>query len=215
MKLSKVNIESIVDLKPGEKTSIVYGEQLKAVSHADVALILGGNPERIRERIIATSELWREKKVEWIVCSGGVEWEVNGEFLSECAFIKKQLLALGVPEEVIIEEKEARTTRENMICSLLVIQRALKLSSICDVVIVSSPSHMRRSLLLAEWIFPRHICVHGYASYEPNLLPNTWFNDPESVKKVEHELILLRKMMNEKIFGDIDFCDIFSENSSK
>jgi len=205
MKLSQVNIDALRDLSREAITSIVFEELPRELPPVEIAVVLGGRPERIGARIEAAGRLWLEGKVKWLVPSGGVVWEWEEEKLSEAAFIKKNLLKMGVSEEAILLEEEARTTRENMICSLLTIHRKFNLATVRDVVIVSSPSHMRRSLLLANWIFPKSVRVHGCASTEPSLCPDTWFTDPQSVGRVEHELRLLRKMMDEKIFGEIEF----------
>ena len=83
----------------------------------DYILILGGPIENespsplLFERIKKGAEVYAENKGAKIVVSGGIKGETQR--LSEAQIMKNSLLTLGVPEEDIILEEQAKTTLQN------------------------------------------------------------------------------------------------------
>ncbi len=83
----------------------------------DYILILGGPIEEDKpspllcERIKKGAEVYAENEGTKIVVSGGIKGETQR--LSEAQIMKNALLTLGVPEEDIILEEQAKTTLQN------------------------------------------------------------------------------------------------------
>ncbi len=162
MKLSEVTKEYIASMPFEQKYNFVCGDIVDDGMSAPVALLLGGNPNNAAPRAKAAAELYHSGRVPFIVPSGGVKWDIGGEMISESHYMKRILMEAGVPEEAIILENQATTTKENMIFGTLQINRKLKFEKVDHVIIVTSRSHMKRSIALAKAFLPRRVTVSAY-----------------------------------------------------
>lgn len=203
MKLSNIDINDLLARSYEEKWNIVCGNVKDDGETADVAILLGSRPARAIERASAAAELYRAGRVKHVVASGGVKWEHDGEELSEAELMKRVMIAKGVPEEAIILDNEARTTVENMICSTLVINRTVKISKTDSVIIVTSQSHMRRSLALAKALLPRKFKISGYPSY-PDKTKEEWLSDENNCKILDSCITLLKSLVDNRVVEDVD-----------
>ena len=170
---------------------------------AEVAILLGGAPVRAVERARGALQLWREGRVKYIVPSGGVKWEYEGELISECELMTRILIEGGVPEEAIIPENEATTTKENMIYATLRINRKTGLRGFDHIIIVTSQSHMKRSLALAKAFLPRKFTVSGYPSY-PKQTKEEWLADAENQKIIDGAIRLMKGLVDNGIIEDME-----------
>ena len=169
MKLSQITIEQIKQLSDEQLHSIVFGgeganSECTCGGCADVALLLGTRPDIAKERAVAAAELYLGGRVRHIIPTGGVEWETDGRTVSEARYMADILRALGVPDDAVTLEEEARTTKENMICSTLQINRCLRLQHTKTCMIVTSASHLRRSLALAKLLLSRSMEIWGFSA---------------------------------------------------
>lgn len=205
MKLSMTDRNSIPNLTVSQKTQIVYGNYHDDGKSGEVAILLGAPLFRIPERVRAAAKLYFEGRVKYIIASGGVEWETDDGKISEAMYMVKMLNELGVPDQAIIIENEARTTRENMIYSTLQMCRKIKLSKINRVIIVTSPSHIRRSLIHGKMLLPRTVEVSGYAAESETDSRECWFNFPEIAECVEKELGWLKGLVTNEKVEDIEY----------
>lgn len=194
MKLSQIKKEDIATLSDGQIESIVFGGERLDDPAAEVALLLGTRPEEAIPRAVAAAELCLAGEVKYVVPSGGVEWELDGELVSEAEIMRRVLIDRGVPQEAIILENEARTTKENMIYGSLQINRKVNFYNVRRVCIVTSPSHLRRSIELARVFLPRCVEVVGYAADHAE--------DPETVRR---EVPLLKSLVDNRMIDDIIF----------
>jgi vancomycin permeability regulator SanA len=116
---------------------------------ADVILILGSavwpneqpSPS-LRARTQRAIELYQDGYAPHLLLSGGL-----GRYGPEEAEVMRRLAtAAGIPEEALILDKEAHSTRES-------IEKAREISQQegwATIIIVSDPFHMQRSLLMAR-----------------------------------------------------------------
>ena len=206
MKLSCVTQERIDAMTPNEKWELVCGGIKDDGETADLAILLGSRPVRAIERALAAAELYRAGRVKSILASGGVLWEYNGEMISEADLMKRIMIENGVPEEAILVDNEARTTVENMICSTLVINRTVKISRTESVIIVTSLSHMRRSIALAKALLPRKFKVSAYPSY-PSVTTDEWLKNEGNVKMLDSSITLLRRLISNRVVEDVEIED--------
>lgn len=165
MKLSALSYDQIKALSDEVVQRIVY-DRPEDDAHADVALLLGTSPDFAEARACKAAELYFAGRCKHIIPTGGVAWEVNGKSVSEARLMADILLARGVPAEAIIMEEEATTTKENMIFGTLQITRRLNIRNVHSCVIVTSSSHLRRSLALAKLLLPRSVKILGAATRE-------------------------------------------------
>ena len=107
---------------------------------ADLLFVFG---TRVEEALRAETacRLWRDGYFAHAIVSGGV---TPGADESECAVIKRAMVAGGIPAERILEEHDATNTGENVILSLPVIDRALGLANINSVICLGNTWTGRR-----------------------------------------------------------------------
>ena len=189
-------------LSAKEKYDFICGNVRDDGASAPVALLLGGNPNNARNRALAAAALYLSGRVSFIVPSGGVRWDIDGEMISESRFMKRILIEKGVPEDAIILENEARTTKENMIYGTLQINRKLHFEKVDHVIIVTSEAHMKRSLALARAFMPRKITLSGYPAFH-NPPTDEWFASENNIKALDTEVRLLKDLADSGLIEDI------------
>jgi uncharacterized SAM-binding protein YcdF (DUF218 family) len=203
MKLTQVTMEQLASMTWEQKWNFNCGGIRDEGRSASVAILLGGKPIRAVERARGALQLYREGRVKYIVPSGGVRWEYEGETLSECELMTRILIEGGVPEEAIIPENEATTTKENMIYATLQINRKTGLRGFDHIIIVTSQSHMKRSLALARAFLPRKFTVSGYPSY-PEQTKEEWLADEENQKILDGAIRLMKGLVDNGIVEDME-----------
>lgn len=117
----------------------------------DVIIVLSGGADQSRgvlegvtlAREIYGISLWREGYAPKILISGG---KVSEKYLNDSHYMKDLALRMGVPEEAVLMEDESRNTLENMRLS----KRVMDDNGLDTALLVTSPLHMRRSLLFAR-----------------------------------------------------------------
>ena len=203
MKITEVKKETLMALSPREKYDFVCGDIRDDGMSAPVALLLGGNPNNARNRALAAAELYRAGRVPYIIPSGGVKWDIDGEMISESHFMKRILMENGVPEEAIILENQATTTVENMIFGTLQIYRKLKFKNAPHVIIVTSEAHMKRSMALAKAIMPRALTFSAYPAFH-NAPTDEWFESETNLKAIDTEVRLLKDLADSGFIEDFE-----------
>ena len=204
MKLGQLSEEQLCQLTTQQVTKIVYGNWTDDLENYDVALLLGGKALVCRERAEAAAYLWRSGRVQWIVPTGGVKWETELGEISESSLMKHYLLELGVPEDIILQEDEAKTTVENMLYSTILLQRVLKIRSVRKLAVVTSAAHLRRALCHANNYLPRSVKVSGFCIPQPESDAEHWFLDPVQKARTERELLLIWKLIQVGMTPDIE-----------
>lgn len=205
MKLSMTDKNFLPNLTIAQKTQIVYGNYHDDGKSAEVAILLGAPVSRMPERVRAAAKLYFDGRVKYIIPSGGVEWKTEDGMISEALFMTRMLQELGIPEEAIIMENEARTTRENMLYATIHMCRKIKLSKINRVIIVTSPGHVRRALIHANMLLPRSVEVSAYAAESETESKENWFKNPESAEFVEKEIGWLKGLVDKEKVEDIEY----------
>ena len=205
MLVSQMSLEELLALPPEVQEKIVYGGVETVAHESDVAILLGGPLNHMEHRAKAAAKLYKEGKVKYILPSGApVKKSEFGE-LSECDILIEYLKKEGVPEEVIIPERQALTTRENMIYAVLLLNRKSRFFGIKSVTIVSSYSHIRRSIALAKMFFPPFVKIYGYPSMVEEGLPGNWYKNDIYSDAANYEIPLLKAMIDDKQIDDIEF----------
>ena len=204
MKLSEIKKEEFESLSNEQLAEILYGVSRDDGECADVALVLGGNPNHCGERAYKAAELWHAGRVKTLIPSGGVKWNFDGREISEAEYLANILRKEGVPEEAILVEDRATTTKENMLYGTILFNKAFKIQNVKSVMIVTSASHLRRSLGLGKLFLPRSVKVTGCPASVPE--------DPIAVLNTEHgrywamrELPLLKSLIDNGLIDDIEF----------
>lgn len=203
MKLSEISYEKFMSMTPGQKWDFNCGGIRDEGKKADAAILLGGRPVRAIRRAEAAAALYHAGRVKYIVPSGGVKWKHNGEEISEADLMTDVLVKHGVPKNVILPDNEARTTKENMICSTLVLNRRIGFENMDSVIIVTSHMHMKRSLALARALLPRKLEISAYPSYLDED-KEEWIAEDANLEWLDTNISLLKRLADDRIIEDME-----------
>jgi uncharacterized SAM-binding protein YcdF (DUF218 family) len=125
-----------------------YGDQVSDAS-ADAAVVLGAaawgsKPSPVyRERILEAVALYKAKKVNWIILTGGTP---QAGYPSEAQVGRQFCVTQGVPSSATLVDERSRTTWQNLQgAKALMGPRGIR-----TVLLVSDPLHMRRAMAMAQ-----------------------------------------------------------------
>ena len=212
MKLSKIAREDFASLSNEQVSRIVFGDDCAnmpqphsgAAAPAVAALLLGGSPVVMDARVQVAATLYREGVVPLVIPTGGVRHPVNGVEEMEADYMTRALRGLGVPDEAILPEREAMTTRENMILGEVIIERVIHPCGEFSVYIVTSAFHLRRSMALARLYLPRTARILGSAAAHPGGGRDEWMGNEYFTGRVRKELNLLKTLVDNGEMEDIE-----------
>lgn len=137
---------------------------------------------RSKERVVKAAELYQAGRAPYVLLSGGTRW---GQFpIAEALRMKEQALALGIPESALLLETDSNHTGENVIASMLVLDRAIGLNVIRRLLVVTSPYHMRRSHLTLLTYMPPWIGYTLCPDGRKHGQADNWWNDPKESERV-------------------------------
>ena len=204
MKLSQIKGDAIRSLSETQIERIVFDGWSDDGGTAEVALVLGGNPAVLPDRARVAAELFQSGRVSYLMPTGGVFWETDRGRMTEAEYLALCLKDLGIPEEAVLLENDARTTPENMVCSTLLMMRVLKIKNVHRVYVVTSPSHLRRSLEYARIYLPRTVAFAGYTDLDLPDGPGHWLSDPFYANRVYREAELLYAAVGRGLCEDIE-----------
>ncbi|HQK71426.1 MAG TPA: YdcF family protein [Bacteroidales bacterium] len=164
-------------------------------SHADAIVLLMGN---FPERVLQAVDLYHEGRADSLI----IVYESMGayEILEErgasvvrtTTQARDAAVALGIPSErIIILPGDARSTLDEAIA----LREYLRMNWVTDtIILVSSPSHMRRSYLIFRAILrdlEQQIYIGSVPSTYSGFNPEKWWRRREDVQSVLSEYVKL------------------------
>jgi len=151
---------------------------------ADIILVPGSSEPQSMEM---AAKLYKQRLAPFILPSGSYNPRIP-EYRSEWEFLKSLGVKLGVPEDKILKESQARNTFENAEFSWGVINK--NKIPVTKAILVCKAYHSRRALLTYQSIFPKG--VEFYVVSIPGkigLSKNNWFLDENKTKIVMGEVV--------------------------
>lgn len=204
MKLSELTVAEVAALDDAKKTRIIFGDLTDDGGKGEFVILLGGRFAFLAERCEAAARLYLAGRVSYIIPSGGVAWEYEGGKMTEAEYMRKLLLERGVPEEAIVLENEATTTKENMIYATLQMNRKLGLKALHKAYIATSQSHMRRGLRFARIFLPSTMEVAPCPAIGGVEARDCWNLTEVGRQRAERELFLIKDQVDLGILEDIE-----------
>lgn len=197
MLLSKINPDNINEETVEKVLFDIPNDDLKM---GDCIFVFGSKTHMI-ERVSKAVDLYRKKRAPKIMFSGGLGRD--GE-IPEAILMSQYAQSLGIPEQDIITESDSNNTTENVLCSLVVLERTLLLQNINRLLIVTNCAHIKRCMLTLSRYMPRWI-EYSYC-YNDNDLTNqiNWKNDKATKERMFREVRNMIFYANEKYIDDID-----------
>lgn len=172
-----------------------YGKAIKS----DYAIVCGTAPEYAFIRAEIAASFYKKSGTEKIIVSGAA---VSDKSVTECAFLKNELIALGVPAEAIIEEPRAYDTIQNMTCSLTEICKRTDIMQVESIAVITEPFHIKRALSLAKILLPEFIKVYGYTE-GVDRQREEWKTDERLNKCVKNEIEILKQLAEKGRIKDL------------
>lgn len=170
---------------------------------ADCIIVLG-SIKAAEYRVPVAAEAFFSGRSEKILLCGGKIRNFSSESMAEADNMHIKALELGVPESNIIIEKSSQNTIENMLCSLLELQRSMWLNKVKSVLLVTTTYHMRRSLHIARYLFPSHISVYPCPADDTKTKRDNWMNTPEGIERVKNEALNIARCVNNGVIPDFE-----------
>jgi len=156
-----------------------------------------GSPRALEYRVPKAVELYKAGRADKMLMSGGAIWEGG---LTEAERMKEGAMRLGVPETAIWTERQSMNTKENVLASMLVLERAIGLHRIRRILIVSGAFHMRRCRMTMAAYMPRWIDYTCCPAEDETTRADNWWLHPNAVKRVRNEA---RKMIQYVRTGEL------------
>ena len=172
-------------------------------ANVDCIIVLG-SIKAAKYRVPVAAEAFFSGRSEKILLCGGKIRSFSGESMAEANNMYQKALELGIPGSSIIIEKSSQNTIENILCSLLELQRSMWLNKVKSVLLVTTTYHMRRSLHIARYLFPSHISVYPCPADDTRTKKDNWMNTPEGIDRTKKEALNIIQCVNNGVFPDFE-----------
>jgi uncharacterized SAM-binding protein YcdF (DUF218 family) len=200
MKVSKLKKE---DLTREVIDKILYDGLEESGDKGDCIVVFGSSKAN-RYRVPKAASVYLEGRAPNILLCGGQFYETDYGMLSEAAIMKRKALELGIPEKDIILEELSMTTKENLICAALLLERTFKLCNIHSLLLVTTNYHMRRCLLMAQTYMPGWIKFYPCPADDMNTKRENWFKSEKGYQRAYDEVCKIISYINEKSISDFE-----------
>lgn len=165
---------------------------------ADCILVLGSQ-KAVQYRVPVAVEAYKDGRALKLLMSGGAAVPVP-----EAELMRQRALEMGVPDEDILMETQSQNTVENMLYSLVELQRAFWLNRLSSILLVTTACHMRRSLHLARYLFPAHIQVHPCPALDTHTRPENWMLAEHGRQRATAEAQNVIRCVRNGVFPDFE-----------
>lgn len=148
-------------------------------------IFVAGSSAAVLYRLPKAVQLYQEGRAKKILFSGGVKWE--GSHDPEAITLKNEAMVQGIPEKDILVEDISLHTKENVLASLLVLDRAFYLHNIKRLLVVTTYYHMRRLHLTLKTYMPHWIDFTLCPVNDKVTREDNWFLSEIGRKRIETE----------------------------
>lgn len=196
MYISELNEDSLTD----EIIDRVLFEGIDDTGeNVDCILVLGSVKASLY-RVPVAAKAYHDKRSPKVLLSGGI---VNND-KGHAEDMRDKAIELGVNPEDIILETWSQNTVENILCSLLALQRAFWLNKVKKILLVTTTYHMKRSLAIARYLFPDHIKVIPCPADDNNTRRGNWMESKDGRKRATSEVEKIINCVNNGLFPDFE-----------
>lgn len=171
--------------------------------NADCIVVLG-SIKAAKYRVPLAVRAFFERRAEKIMLCGGKTRNFPSGTMTEAENMYEKALELGVPKTSIISENNSQNTIENILYSLLELQRSMSLDKVKSVLLVTTTYHMRRSLHLARYLFPAHISVYPCPADDTTTKRDNWMNSNAGIARAKAEAMNIVRCVNSGMIPDFE-----------
>lgn len=199
----KVSSIKKADLTNDIVDKILY-EGLEDTGETGDCIMVLGSRTAPKYRIPKAVSIYQHKRASKMLMCGGRKLQCDSGFFSEAEIMKRRVLEMGIPEKDILLEELSLTTKENMLCALLMLEREFKLSNVNKILLVTANYHMRRSLSMAKMYMPSWVKFIPCPSEDIETQRNTWYKNENGHKKALEEVWKIICYINERSISDFE-----------
>ncbi|WP_264739356.1 YdcF family protein [Cytobacillus firmus] len=165
-------------------------------------IFVPGSSKAAEYRLPQAIRLYQEGRANKLLFSGGVKWP--GYELTEAEMLMKKAIRYGIPPKDLFIENISLHTKENVLASMLVMDRMCGLENISNIIIVTAPFHMRRLHMtlmtyMPEWIHYSLVCSDDGATGKEQ-----WMQNPYGRKRVFDEAGKIIDYVKKGILSDLE-----------
>ncbi|WP_022758399.1 YdcF family protein [Butyrivibrio fibrisolvens] len=200
MRISVIDRDNITDEIVDR---VLYKDLADSGENADCIIVLG-SIKASKYRIPVAVEAYRKGRSPKILLSGGAIRDFSEEKMTEAEHMRMHAIDMGVSPDDILIDNVSQNTVENMLGSLLVMQRSFMLNNVGRVLLVTTSYHMRRSLALARYLFPKHIEIVPCPADDTNTRRENWMKSEEGRKRAVNEVINIINCVENRLFPDFE-----------
>ena len=182
---------------------LLYEGLEDAGDSGDCIMVFGSN-KAPKYRVPRAVSLYHDKRASKILLCGGTLRETEIGFLSEAEMMRTKALEMGIPDEDIILEEISKSTKENILCALLILERTFKLSKINKILFVTTNYHMRRCLLMAQTYMPGWIKLCPCPADDLTTKRDNWYNNEKGYQRAKDEAWKIICYINENSIPDFE-----------
>lgn len=167
-------------------------------------IIVLGSLKASKYRVPVAVDTYKDGRASKIVLCGGKLREFSTGRCSEAEHMYNTALALGASAKDVIIENASLNTVENILFAMIALQRTFGLNNIHRVLLVTTAYHMRRSLEIARYLFPKHIAIIPLPANDTNTRQDNWMNTPAGITRAKSEAIKIVRYVQDGIIPDFE-----------
>ncbi|KAF0817887.1 hypothetical protein KIS4809_3405 [Bacillus sp. ZZV12-4809] len=148
-------------------------------------IFVPGSSKAAEYRLPEAIRLYKEGRAKKLLFSGGVKWP--GNELTEAEKLMKKAILYGIPSSDLFIENTSLHTKENVLASMLVMDRMCGMENISNIILVTAPFHMRRLHLTFKTYMPGWINYSLVSSNDGATGKSHWKQHPSGRKRAFDE----------------------------
>lgn len=201
MKVSELKYEDLTD----EYVDKILFENIKDDGNQGDCILVFGSIKANQYRVPKAVELYKQNRANKIIFSGGKGIETSEGHMLEAEMMQKRAIELGVPEEdTLIEVLSQVGTKENVLGSLMIIDRHIGLNNVHRILAVSTAYHMQRCKLMLETYMPKWIEFSLCPAQDNNTRRENWFLTEAGSKRARLEAYKISCYIREGSLSDFE-----------
>lgn len=170
---------------------------------ADCIIVLG-SMKAAKYRVPVAVDAYNAGRAAKLLLCGGKLRDFPHGTCSEAEDMYKAALKLGIPKETMILENSSQNTVENLLFALVELQRTFWLNKVRSVLLVTTAYHMRRSLAIAQYLFPAHIAVIPCPANDNNTRRDNWMHTAVGIERAKGEAMNIVNYVANGVIPDFE-----------
>ena len=191
------------ELSPQLIDQLLFRELEDSGETADFILV-PGSIKAAKYRVPVAAQAYNAGRAGKVLLCGGKLRTFHDGTYSEAEHMRKAALKAGIAADDILLENASQNTVENMLFALIEMQRAFGLNNVHRVLLVTTAYHMRRSLAIARYLFPKHITLLPCPADDTNTRRNNWTQSDVGIQRVKNEAMKIVAYVNNRIIPDFE-----------